>query len=378
MGSVRQRGDKWYFSFELAKVGGKRRRIEKIGGTTKKEAEIALSVAMVEYLNAGSIFNVTESSVSDYLDYWYENYVEVELKYNSQRDYKRIIDKHIKPAIGKYKLRTITPAVLQTFLNNKKIAGFSRGSLSGFRGVLSSAFSKAFYPYQFIKTNPMLHVKTPRVDSVKTPDDLKIITTSDYKKILNRFPRGTRFYLPIVIAYNTGLRVSEVCGLTWDYVDLAAKTIQIKEILISMPHGQYAYGTPKTESSNRIISISSDLVSELKAQKLYQIENRSKYGQFYTDNNSVCTEENGQVVKTDAIKYLSRIVNKKLGITFNFHSFRHTHASMLLAAGANIKAIQARLGHANYLTTMNLYAHITPELKAETDLLIEELSDIGE
>lgn len=73
-----------------------------------------------------------------------------------------------------------------------------------------------------------------------------------------------------------------------------------------------------------------------------QKENRLKYGSYYYESNHVCTKENGEPITTNSLKYLSHVVNYELNICFNFHSLRHTHASMLLAAGANIKANQKR------------------------------------
>ena len=72
-GHVRKRGDKWSYSFEASTVNGKRKRIERVGGRTKKEAEAALRKALSQYNNAGLHFEPTKISVSDYLDYWCKN-----------------------------------------------------------------------------------------------------------------------------------------------------------------------------------------------------------------------------------------------------------------------------------------------------------------
>jgi hypothetical protein len=89
-GHVRKRGAKWYYSFEAANIDGKRKRIERVGGDTKKEAEAALRNALQQYNNAGLHFEPAEVSLSDYFDYWMDNYVKVECRENTQRIYSDI------------------------------------------------------------------------------------------------------------------------------------------------------------------------------------------------------------------------------------------------------------------------------------------------
>lgn len=74
-GSVRRRGNRWYYFFDAAPIDGKRRVIERASGDTKAEAEAALRKAISEYEKSGSVIEETNLSVHDYLEYWYEDYV---------------------------------------------------------------------------------------------------------------------------------------------------------------------------------------------------------------------------------------------------------------------------------------------------------------
>ena len=76
-GSIRKRGNSWYYYFDVAKVDGKRKRIERRGGSTRKEAERALNIAITEYENSGMLLSSNNMSVSDYMDYWLNEYVKV-------------------------------------------------------------------------------------------------------------------------------------------------------------------------------------------------------------------------------------------------------------------------------------------------------------
>ena len=366
-GGVRKKGDTWYYYFDLAKVDGKRKKIERKGGSTKKEALTALRNAIAEYENAGTLKSDNDISYSDYLDYWMNNYVKIQCKKTTEALYKRYIEQHIKPILGLYKLKTLNPSILQDFLNKKSINGFSKNTVSSFYGLLSGSLKYAVYPMKYIKENPMTYVHMPRYDILHKKDstELKIISLTDFNRMIERFPLGSSFYIPLQIAFQTGLRASEVTGLTWDDIDFTNYTLEVNKILVKIGP-EWTFGTPKTQSSHRIINIGPSLVKILQDHKVYQDEMRIKYGNWYKESNFICTKENGENITTESLKYLSRVVNYELKINFNFHSLRHTHATMLIENGANMKDVQNRLGHSKLSTTMDTYAHVTPNMQRQT------------
>jgi len=391
-GSVRKIGENWFYCFDVGKVDGKRKRIERKGGKTKKEALTALREAIRDFEKCGSVSKESSSSVSDYFDYWYKEYALINCKYNTQISYKNIIENHIKPILGIYKLKTITPGVLQEFLNKKYMNGFTKNTLSGFYGVLSGAFKSAVHPYQLIKENPMTYVHMPKIQNTKkNKEELKVISIEDYKRIIERFPEGSNFYIPIQISFYTGMRASEVCGMTWDCIDIENKKITVDKLIYK--EDVWCFGTPKTESSERTIEMGKILTEILKRHKESQEKNKLMYdihydnktyiykdrNRTYTSIDLVSTKENGELISTESLKYLSRVVNYELGIKFSFHSFRHTHATMFLesdASSADYKGIQVRLGHSKLATTMDTYSHVTKKMKQTAiDKFEKHLSD---
>jgi ATP-dependent helicase/nuclease subunit A len=374
-GTVRKRGDSWYYRFDIDTADGTRKQVERRGGNTKKEALVALDLALKEFLQPVDNTQKTSITVSEYYEYWYKEYAEVNCKYQTCLMYISIIDIHINPLIGSLELNKLTPLILQEFLNQKYREGLAKNTIANIYGVLSGALKKAFTTYKFLNNNLMQYVKMPKFDETKNDkEDLKIISIEDYKKILNRFPEGNIFYIPLQIGFNTGLRVAEVCGLTWDCIDLIEGSIEVNKILICKK-GEWVFGTPKTESSYRKILISKTLIGVLKKHKLRQYENKLFYGEAYITSDVVCTKEDGSIVTTNSFKYLSHVVNKKLGINFNFHSLRHTHATMLLERNANFKFIQKRLGHSKLETTMDIYSHVTEVLSKSTVSKLEQIND---
>lgn len=359
-GGVRKRGKKWYYYFDAGTVNGKRKKIERVGGITKKEAQDALRKALNEFENTGNFKTESDISVADYFEYWYENYAEINCKYNTLVTYRNVIDNHIKPSLGIYKLKSLTPSTMQEFLNQKCKDGYSKKTLQNIYSVMNNALKKAVMPYEFIKSNPIQYIKLPRFTGNKN-NDLKLITLDEFNKLIERFPITSNYYIPLILGFHTGMRVGEVCALTWDDISFENKTIQINKTMIVKKGVKYEIGTVKNSGSERSIAIGDSLIKILKKHKLYQNENKLRYGQFYTNEpfNFVCTREDGSVVTPNNLKHLNKVACRDLNIDFTFHSLRHTHATMLLESGANIKDIQTRLGHSKISTTLDIYSHIT-------------------
>lgn len=189
-GSIRKRGETWYYRLELARINGKRQQVERVGERFKDEAISAMNKAIHEYETTGTLPVNSSISTADYLEHWFENYVLVELKLNTQKNYRGMLDKHIHPAIGDYYLKDIKPATLQELLNQKKEDGYAKQTLAIMKGIFNKAFSMAVYPYEFLKTDPSQFVKTPKYDQKEWKDkgDLKIISFDDFKKLQNTVP----------------------------------------------------------------------------------------------------------------------------------------------------------------------------------------------
>lgn len=401
--NVRKRGQKWQYQFEAAKIEGKRKQITKSGFNTKKEALEAGIKALAEYNNSGLYFKPSDMSVSDYFDYWYENYVKIELKINTQENYYNHIKNHIKPNLGKYKLNYLTPSVLKDLLTKFYKEGLKKETLRGLKGVLSGALKYAVYPCGFIKENPMNYVTIPKYDEQEEDSiEAKCITKEQFKEIITRFDSSSCYYLPLMIGYYTGFRIGETFGLTWEDINFSNKTISInKSMYYNEETKSWYLGTPKTKTSIRTIEIGDTLLDLLKKCKKQQSENKLKYGIYYTNSyeneeiidnkryrrlyflpsnisttykkvNFVCVRENGSVITPGTFRYVSKIVNHELGINFSYHSLRHTHATALIENGAEIKDVQVRLGHSDIDTTYNLYVHHTPKMSHNSVQIFEQ------
>lgn len=416
-GGTRKRGSTWSYYFDLGKVDGKRQKKEKGGFKTKKEAEAALAKAINEYNNAGAVFEPTEITVADYLDQWYDLYCKPNLKYNTQVGYLRIMEGHLKPKFGQYRLKAITSAVLQEYANDLKMNGLSKSHIVGILSVMGASLDYAVEPMHYLSSNPMRYVKYPKVE--KKPRERIILTLDDWQRIIDRFPPGSRYYIPLMIGFYTGLRISEAFALTWDDIDLDKRTITVSKQVVKRNFGadvrkavekkgkkelksSWYFTSPKTAASQRTVHFGDTLYKALRTERSAQMENELKYSEYYTIHvlkkeldekgndmfriipvqkclNSalprvymVCIAENGEYTSTDSFKYCARIVHKELLLAFDYHSLRHTHATLLIESGADVKDVQTRLGHTNIQTTLQTYVHDTEAMAARSVELFEQ------
>ena len=174
--------------------------------------------------------------------------------------------------------------------------------------------------------------------------------------------------------------------------------------VIKRDDGFWYYETPKTPTSVRTVKIDQILADKLKEAKKKKQLNRIKYGSRFTEYclqpeqdekgetiqrlvpvprflktdlpsiDLVCTKDNGCTLTPDSYKYVCRVIRNEMHITYNYHSLRHTHATMLIEAGADLKDVQERLGHADIETTMNRYVHNTEEMQQKTADLFEKIA----
>ena len=416
----------WEYRFEAAKIDGKRKHISKAGFRTKKEAEVAGTKALAEYNNAGLKFEPTEISVSDYLDYWLNNYCKMNIADSTMVAYKNIIKNHIKPRIGHYKLKAVNTLILQEMVNDIYVKqGFTKSFMKNIMKVMKGSFKYAKVTAKLIPINPAEDVSLPNMSPDAEAEEIIILTKDNVNTILDRFKKAPATYYAILTAYYTGLRVSEVYGLTWDCIDFENKKLTVNKIAKKIEKEgkvsekgvkrgirgksttKWYLGACKTTSSYRTIDIGDTLLNALKEYKAWQEKNEEEYGELYlkhylkpetTETNRkvqriipmqqmdfeipleqtlpVFIKENGEFRGSDTIKYASKIINYELGINFNFHALRHTHATMLIEAGVPVKAVSDRLGHGNVRTTLETYVHTTEKMKTEAVDKFETLGSL--
>jgi integrase len=382
---IRQRGKTFSYSFDIGKTNGKRKMIEKGGFANRDEAYEAGTAAYTDWKHGNIGITSEKITIRDFLNRWMENVVSKSVKPSSFSSYE-YRKKAILSYIGDKILQEIKPRDIDAIMLRMADKGLSYNTIQKTKTYIHEAFSYAVYPAELIQSNPADSIKIPK-SSPKEVRKRIVLSKEKWQEVLDAFPFGHKHHIPIMLAYHTGMRFGEIMGLTWDNVDLKKNTIHVVQ--------QYRYihqlgnylSTPKTPSSVRSFMIDDILSSELRRWHALQAANEVKLGERYiyiykdeklglwqiSKNASqsenlnrvylVCTQPNGKLVsKTTFVTAL-----KKHGL--NSHSFRHTHATMLIEAGAIPVDVAARLGHEDATITQNLYTH-------DTDLMQKKTVDI--
>jgi integrase len=176
---------------------------------------------------------------------------------------------------------------------------------------------------------------------------------------------GTRLYIPIFLAITTGMRRGEILALRWKDVELARGFLTATRSLEQTKAGGLRFKTPKSRKG-RHPSLPPLMVDALHAHKRDQESRRALLGSAYEENDLVCCVEDGRIWNPAAFTSTYRALLSRRKIkNIRFHDLRHSHASQLSRSRVNPKVISERLGHSKVGFTLDVYAHLLPDMQEE-------------
>ena len=427
-GSVRKKGKKWYYRFYVEDESGRQVQREFAGTESKSETEGLLRKAMEDYEAKKFVGKAENITVGEMLDMWIEEDLKPSnLSNGTVMAYTGAVVRIKKHPLGKRKLKTVTSDHLQSFIDFMSYGGInpdgtvsppmSKGYMRQFSAVLQGAFRFAVIPKRFITFNPMQYVKLrgrkddSDIFSEDESDAVSAATISyeQYTKLTDWLKgKSNPALLPVQIAYYTGLRLGEVCGLTWQDINLDEQYLTVRRSMrYNGTRHKIEIGTTK-RNKVRTVDFCNTLAAILRTAKLEQHKNRFQYGELYKLNYCKTVTEKGRnyyevysLPRNDKIpdggKELSFVCLRPDGAfeapstvhmtvkragkviegleSFHFHMLRHTFTTNLISGGAAIKDVQELLGHADANTTMSVYAHSTREAKRTSARLLDKVSN---
>jgi integrase len=249
----------------------------------------------------------------------------------------------------------------------------SKGKLSGktrlhYHRFLSILLETAVQ-WQMISGNPCRRVKAPRVESNET-SYLDEEQAAALVSALDSAP--IKYRAMILLLLNTGLRRGELCALSWDDIDFDKAVLSVRKNAVYRPGVGVFITTPKTKQSLRSIKLPASTIPMLKQYRAHLAEQRISLGDLWEDNNLVFPGQTGKPMRPDTLtNWFSKFAAKHGLPHVTIHGLRHTNATLLIAAGTNLRTVAGRLGHAQSSTTANIYAHAIKSADAAAAEVLE-------
>ena len=339
----------------------------KVTGRTQKEVKQKATQEKIAFQKVG-FTRQKASTIKNYqelADLWWESYKNT-VKPNTQSNVRKLLDNHVLPIFGTYKLDKLTTPLIQSIIN-KLADKTNRGEEGAFLHYdMIHSLNKRILQYgvtmQAIPSNPARDVVLPRNTQKAKRQKVKHFDNEELKKFLgyldNLDSDNYRYYYEITLykfLLATGCRINEALALSWADIDLDNAVVHITKTL----NYDLKINSPKSKASYRDIDVDTATIDMMKQYKLRQTKEAWKIGQRESVVFSDFIHEypNNRTLQTRLKIHFKRADVPNIG----FHGFRHTHASLLLNSGIPYKELQHRLGHSTLSMTMDTYSHLSKE-----------------
>jgi len=352
----------WAAQCTVWTLEGRKRRT--FYGKTRAEVSEKLTKAMANR-DGGLVYDAGKLTVGEYLQRWIADSVKGTVKESTFANYAYVIRKHISPALGQMKLKSLTPAHVRGFYNAKAETILAPATVRKMHVVMHKALSQAVSDGLVVR-NVAHGVKTPRV---KGPgEEIKPLTREECAAFLSA-SKGESLGALYVIALHCGLREGELLALRWSDVDLdlVKPALQVRRTVTRGENGRgFVVGSSTKSGKGRRVSLNRKAVAALRAHRKRQLETRMHLAGLWTDQDLVFPNETGSLLNPSNLRNRSfRRIKERSGVRENlrFHDLRHTCATLLLGAGVPAKVTSEMLGHGSITITLNTYSHVLPDMQ---------------
>lgn len=335
---------------------------------TKKETEAELNEKINQH-NKGHVVEPSKLLLGDWLDRWLETAIRPRQALRTYETYKSLIQCHLKPKLGHYRLEELRPDHLDRYYLDSTL---KPKTLESHHHVLYGALTVAVR-YKMIQDNAAAKAMN-KPKPLDNPDAIQAQCwdIDEVRPFLAAAeaagPQPAAFYR---LALETGMRKGELCGLQWRDLDWETGKITVARQLVKR-WPTPIFGTTKHKRT-RTIDLSPGLVALVRKQKRAQAEVRLLAGNAYQDHGLIFAYEQppfGMPLSANNLgqREFSKLIKAAKVRTITFHGMRHTAATLMLKAEIPVKVVSERLGHKKITITLDCYAHALPSMQKEAAL----------
>ena len=364
-GTITRRKDKrWEARYYVPTVDRTKRKT--IYGKMQAEVRDKLTKARSDRID-GIVYDDENMTVGEYLDSWLKGSVYGSVRQSTYDRDTNLVNNHIKPTLGRIKLKKLTSAHVQSFYRDRLDAGLSASTVHKMHDILRRGLTQAT-KWHLVPRNVADTVKPPR----PAPKEMHALSVNETRKLLEA-AGGDRLEALYILAVHTGMRQGELLALRWQDVDLENAVASVRRTL-TRSGGKVVFGEPKTKKSRRSIRLTPQAVEALRAHLKRQLQDIEILGDRYQDQGLVFTTNTGAPINPSNLRQRSfASLLKRAGLPHvRFHDLRHTCATLLLSRGVHPKFVQELLGHATIAITLDTYSHVMPSMGDATAKAMED------
>ena len=329
---------------------GKQRQVSIYGRTQKEVRKKMTAAAAAVDTGANLLTRKKELSFGEWAQLWLSTFC-TGVRPNTRENYEQMLTKHLLPRFGGIKLTAINRDMLQAFFNASELSPKSKQCL---RSVLHAIMEEAALSGR-ITTNPVNRLKLPRV----TLPEIPLLESDQVAAFFKACDADEKYGDLLKLVLMTGLRISEILGITWSCVDFASGTVLVDH---QLGNGEL---TPLKAGTGRTIRPGETAMMLLMKRKAHQDACRAACDGMWIDNLGLAfTDEIGTPYNRITAYSHCRTIGKMIGVPdLHPHALRHNYITLAIEAGVNFKTIQAAVGHASLQMTMDTYARLTHDMQ---------------
>ena len=354
-GSVYRNGTGWRGQLALGSA-----RLS-FSGKTKSDVIRQMAEARTDY-NRGKLVFKSSVTVIEWVTVWLEKRKKPKLEEQSYIRLKALYDNHLLPAIGDCPLQDLTRELLEEkYAEIFKVKIGKDYKETTYAHSTVNALSSSFKECLAYAVTKKILIENPHegveLHKLRPPKKVGAHTREDQKKIVEFTKNNGSLYWIYYLLIATGMRFGEAAALTWDDVDLNARTIHICKTSVELHGSPHIQDHPKTSAGNRTIAISGSVAAFLKMVKESQAPDLNY-------RNLVMPNTRYNIISAANTRKRWQRVCAILGIEYQgVHALRHTWATRAFEEGIDVKTVSAMLGHKNVITTMNIYQDVLPDYR---------------
>lgn len=322
---------------------------------------------MLDQIDQGLTFEGRNLALGEYLQEWIKGKKNT-LRIRTGFQYEKLIDLYIQPRLGKMKLKDLNLRVINQFYESLVNKGIGISNIGYTHRVLHAALEQAV-KNGIMGRNPAHGAIVPRLKH----KEMQILNEQQVGQFLVS-ASNSKYKSLYHLAVTTGMRFSELRGLSWSDVDWIKGSIAVKRQIQDI-HGEGPMsGAPKTNAGTRTVLLGETMLNELKSQNQKIEADKANADKNWQENDLIFPSKVGTPFAVMSLsKDFSMVLQAANLPKIRFHDLRHTAASLMLNHGISALVVSKILGHSNPSITLSIYAHSTLDMQSTAANIMDEI-----